>query len=100
MILRAGGIAGNNLPLWAENSAGGTNLRGYLYRQFQGDTHLRTQVEYHFPLFSLWGLDFRGLVFNDAAAIWLRTVAMPLVGIDVGYGLGTTDVRMILVLGV
>ena len=150
LILRAGGIAGNNLPLWAENSAGGTNLRGYLYRQFQGDTHLRTQVEYHFPLFSLWGLDFRGLVFNDAAAIWfrtlpsqnldgtayesrsdgrqflpptylhqgfqagqdlhssvgaglrfyLRTVAMPLVGIDVGYGLGTTDVRMILVLGV
>jgi outer membrane protein assembly factor BamA len=149
-IVRAGGTAGDNLPLWAENSAGGTNLRGYLYRQFQGDTHLRTQVEYHFPLFSLWGLDVRGLVFNDAAAIWfrklpsidpitdtyqprndgrqflppaylhqgfvlqddlhssagagirfyLRTVAMPLVGVDVGNALGTKDVRMILVLGV
>jgi outer membrane protein assembly factor BamA len=150
LIVRAGGIAGDNLPLWAENSAGGTNLRGYLYRQFQGDTHLRTQVEYHFPLFSLWGLDVRGLVFNDAAAIWfralpsqnldrtaydlrpdgrqflpptylhqgfqieqdlhssagaglrfyLRAVAMPLVGLDVGNGLGTKDVRVILVLGV
>ena len=150
LIVRAGGTAGDNLPLWAENSAGGTNLRGYLYRQFQGDTHLRTQVEYHFPLFSLWDLDVRGLVFNDAAAIWfrklppqtldgtayelrsdgrqflppsllhqgfqlredlhssagaglrfyLRTVAMPLVGLDVGNGLGTKDVRVILVLGV
>jgi outer membrane protein assembly factor BamA len=150
LIVRAGGIAGDNLPLWAENSAGGTNLRGYLYRQFQGDTHLRTQVEYHFPLFPLWGLDVRGLVFNDAAAIWfrklppqsldgtayeirtdgrqflpptylhqgfqaqqdlhssagvglrfyLRTVAIPLVGVDVGNGLGTKDVRVILVLGV
>jgi len=150
LIVRAGGIAGSNLPLWAENSAGGTNLRGYLYRQFQGDTHLRTQVEYHFPLFPLWGLDVRGLVFNDAAAIWfrklpsetfdrnayeirfdgrqflpptylhqgfqvkedlhssagvglrfyLRTVAIPLVGVDVGNGLGTKDVRVIVVLGV
>jgi hypothetical protein len=31
---------------------------------------------------------------------YLRTVAMPLVGVDVGNGLGTKDVRMILVLGV
>ncbi len=150
LIVRAGGTAGDNLPLWVENSAGGTNLRGYLYRQFQGDTHLRTQVEYHFPLFTLWGLDVRGLLFDDAAAIWfrklpsispttdayqsrsdgrqflppaylhqgfvlqedvhssagagvrfyLRTVAMPLVGLDVGNGLGTKDVRIILVLGV
>ena len=152
LILRAGGIAGENLPLWSENSAGGQNLRGYLYRQFQGDTHLRTQVEYHFPLFSIGGLDVRGLVFNDAAAIWfrklppqgldlngtstyllrddgrqflppeflrqgfdpskdihtsaglglrfyLRSVAVPLVGVDVGNGLGTKDIRVILVVG-
>jgi outer membrane protein insertion porin family len=147
-----GGIAGQNLPLWCENSAGGTNLRGYLYHQFQGDTHVLSQIEYHFPLFSLWGLDVRGLIFNDAAAIWwrqlpeqiyspyglvyeeradgrqflppqylkqgfdphrdihtsvgagirfyLRTVAIPLVGIDVGNGIGTKEVRLILVLGV
>ena len=152
LIVRVGGVAGENLPLWSENSAGGTNLRGYLYHQFQGDTHLSSQLEYHFPLFSLWGLDVRGLVFNDTAAIWwrqlphevdlgsgmvyeargdgrqflppeylqpgfsasrdihtsagaglrfyLRTVAMPLVGVDVGNGLGTKDIRVILVLGV
>jgi outer membrane protein assembly factor BamA len=149
LIVRAGGVAGENLPLWSENSAGGTNLRGYLYRQFQGDTHLRSQVEYHFPLFSLGGLDVRGLSFFDAAAIWYRrlplplpdgsayetrgdgrqflppdflrqgfradqdihtsaglglrfylhSVAVPLVGVDVGNGLGTKDVRVILVLG-
>ncbi|HEX7597925.1 MAG TPA: BamA/TamA family outer membrane protein, partial [Polyangia bacterium] len=149
LILRAGGSAGERLPLWSENSAGGTNLRGYLYRQFQGDTHLRTQIEYHFPLFSMWELDVRGLVFNDTAAIWyrklpltnidstayeprpdgrqflppgllhqgfqfaqdahasagagirfyLRTVAIPLVGVDVGNGLGTRAVRVIIVLG-
>ena len=154
LIVRAGAIAGENLPLWSENSAGGTNLRGYLYRQFQGDTHLRSQVEYHFPLFSIGGLDVRGLGFFDAAAIWfrqlpgqtldptgtttvylerndgrqflpplylrqgfsatqdihtsaglglrfyLRSVAVPLVGVDLGNGLGTKDVRVILVLGV
>lgn len=147
LIVRAGGIAGENLPLWSENSAGGTNLRGYLYRQFQGDTHLRSQVEYHFPLFSLWSIDVRGLLFSDAAAIWfrrlpeqvggayvqredgrqflppglleqgfrasrdihtsagaglrfyLRSVAVPLVGVDVGNGLGTKDIRVILVVG-
>ncbi|MBN2577015.1 MAG: BamA/TamA family outer membrane protein [Deltaproteobacteria bacterium] len=149
LILRAGAITGENLPFWSENSAGGTNLRGYLYRQFQGDTHLRTQVEYHFPLFSIWSLDVRGLIFNDAAAIWfrklpeptldgsayvtrgdgrqflppaylrqgflrhedihtsagaglrfyLRSVAVPLVGVDVGNGIGTRDVRVVLVVG-
>jgi outer membrane protein insertion porin family len=148
LIVRAGGIIGENLPLWSENSAGGTNLRGYLYRQFQGDTHLRSQVEYHFPLFSIGGLDIRGLAFSDAAAIWfrrlpevtpegtyvlradgrqflppgflrqgfnasqdvhtsaglglrfyLRSVAVPLVGVDVGNGIGTRDVRIILILG-
>ena len=149
-IVRAGGTTGENLPFWSENSAGGTNLRGYLYRQFQGDTHLRSQVEYHFPLFSLWSLDVRGLGFFDAAAIWfrrlpevdpavpnayvqrsdgrqflpplylrqgfsaehdihtsaglglrfyLRSVAVPLVGVDVGNGIGTRDVRVILVVG-
>lgn len=152
LVVRLGGIAGKNLPLWSENSAGGTNLRGYLYHQFQGDTHVLSQIEYHFPIFSVGQLDVRGLVFSDNAAIWwrrlpqrvpgdygdvyevrgdgrqflppeflvqgfksdrdihssaggglrfyLRTVAVPLVGVDVGNGLGTKDVRVILVLGV
>jgi outer membrane protein insertion porin family len=152
LVIRTGAIAGQNLPLWSENSAGGTNLRGYLYHQFQGDTHALAQIEYHFPLFSLWQLDVRGLLFSDNAAIWwrelpqkvmgangevyaergdgrqflppefleqgfksnrdihssagaglrfyLRTVAVPLVGFDVGNGLGHKEIRVIVVLGV
>jgi outer membrane protein assembly factor BamA len=150
LILTAGGFAGRDMPFWVENSAGGTNLRGYLHRQFAGDTHLRTQLEYHFPLFSISKLDVRGVVFNDAAAIWyrrlppvdssgqayvergdgrnflppaqlrpgfdrnrdvhtsvggglrffLRSVAIPLVGVDAGYGLPDGPVRMVLIVGV
>lgn len=147
LVFRVGGFAGENLPLWAENSAGGSNLRGFLYRQFSGDSHLRSQAEYHFPLFSIKKLDLRALVFNDTAAIWwrklpaelgnmyemrtdgrqflppnllvpgldprrdvhssvgvgirfyLRSVAVPLVGIDLGYGFGERTVRPLIVIG-
>lgn len=148
-IIRTGGFAGQDLPFWAENSAGGGNLRGYLHRQYTGDTHLRTQVEYHFPLFSIRKLDVRGVAFNDAAAIYyrelpdvdpassmyvdrpdgrrflppeflhegfdrnrdvhtsvglglrffLRSVAVPLVGIDAGFGLPKGPPRVLIVIG-
>jgi outer membrane protein assembly factor BamA len=55
-----------------ENWVGGTNLRGYVYRQFTGDTQFSTQVEYHFPLIKVWEIQLRGLVFTDGAAIWFR----------------------------
>jgi outer membrane protein assembly factor BamA len=145
--LRLAAYAGKNLPFWSESSTSGNNLRGFVYRQFAGDTHLRSQVEYHFPLFSVGPIDLRGLFFNDGAAIWyrnlppqvgdsyetrrdgrqflppsllvpgfdpardthasfgaglrfyLRTVSVPLVGIDVGHGLGTGAVRMVIVVG-
>jgi outer membrane protein insertion porin family len=142
--------AGHNLPFWAENTAGGPNLRGFLYQQFRGDTQLGGKAEYHFPLFSIGSLDFRALAFYDAQAIWfreatsdpnapgaaftrtttdmrnfpaqnqdqygfslsqsfhsdvggglrffLRSVAVPLVGFDVGYGFGGTW-RYILIIG-
>jgi outer membrane protein insertion porin family len=148
LILRAGASIGDNLPFYAENATNGNSLRGFVYRQFAGDTYLRGQVEYHFPLFSLFHLlDVRGLVFSDGAAIWyrklppsdgmtyetrsdgrsflppnllrpgfepsqdvhasvglgirfyLRSVAIPLVGLDFGYGFGTDTVRMVLVVG-
>jgi outer membrane protein insertion porin family len=148
-IVRLGANAGRNLPFWAENSAGGGNLRGYLHRQFTGDTHLRTQAEYHFPLFTISKLDVRGLLFNDAAAVWyrklpptddtgqiyleradgrrflppaylspgfdrhrdvhtsvgaglrffLRSVAVPLVGVDAGYGMPDGPLRVLIVVG-
>lgn len=151
-ILRAGAIAGEDVPIWAENYVGGTNLRGFVYRQFTGDTQASAQAEYHFPLFSISKLDVRGLFFGDGAAVWwrklppivpgamggeqymdrpdgrrflpptyvkqgfdpnrdvhvgvgggirffLRSVAVPLVGVDIGHGIGTKTVRLILVLG-
>lgn len=149
VIVRAAAFIGNNLPFWQENASSGTSLRGFVYHQFIGDTQLRTQVEYHFPLFSYKALDVRGVVFNDGSAIWfrklppitadglayetradgrqflppnlliqgfdakrdihtgvgaglrffLRSVAVPLVGVDVGHGIDTGTVRIVLVIG-
>jgi hypothetical protein len=150
LIYFVGATAGHNLPLWAENTAGGPNLRGYLTQQFRGDTQLGGKVEYHFPLFSIGSLDFRALGFYDVQAIWfrenpfdpnnplfingtrqtpdmrnflqdqnygfswgqsihndvggglrffLRSVAVPLVGVDAGYGLEAKNWRFLIVVG-
>jgi len=151
-IYGAGFTFGHNLPLWNENTAGGTNLRGYLGQQFRGDTQVSVKVEYHFPLFSISSLDFRALVFYDGQAVWyrdlptatvsdpngnmylsrdtpdqrtflpttkagfsaqdnihnavggglrffLRSVAVPLVGFDAGYGIEARHWRFFLVVG-
>jgi outer membrane protein insertion porin family len=147
LIVRGAAYIGDRMPFWVENATTGANLRGFVYRQFMGDTHLRSQVEYHFPLFSIKALDVRGVLFNDGAAIWyrklptqvgdsyetrldgrqflppsllrggfdrhqdvhfsvgaglrffLRSVAVPLVGVDFAHGFGTGTVRMVLVVG-
>jgi hypothetical protein len=149
LIIRAAAFAGEDLPFWQENASSGTSLRGFVYHQFIGDTQLRTQVEYHFPIFSYKALDVRGVFFNDGSAIWfrklpplnadatayelrpdgrqflppnllmpgfepkrdihtsvgaglrffLRSVAVPLVGVDVGHGIDTGTVRIVLVVG-
>jgi outer membrane protein assembly factor BamA len=153
LIYFVGATAGHNLPLWAENTAGGPNLRGYLTQQFRGDTQLGGKVEYHFPLFSVGSLDFRALAFYDVQAIWfredpydpnntnyingvrqtpdmrafpmlppnneygfswsqsihndvggglrffLRSVAVPLVGVDAGYGIEAKSWRFLIVVG-
>jgi outer membrane protein assembly factor BamA len=147
LVYSGSGMAGHNLPLWWDPTAGGANLRGYLFQQFRGDTQLNAKVEYHFPLFSVGSADFRGLAFYDFAAIWfrdlppldpttgyylrpdgdqrtfkyvspgfdknrdvhndvggglrffLRSVAIPLIGIDVGYGLESHGVNYLLVVG-
>jgi hypothetical protein len=158
LIYSLGANAGHNLPFWTEDTAGGPNLRGYLYQQFRGDTQLGGKVEYHFPLFSIGSLDFRALGFYDMQTIWfrdvpndpnstqspgyingtrqtpdmrtfpypadnagkqygfswsqafhqdvggglrffLRSVAVPLVGFDAGYGLEAHNWRFILIVG-
>ena len=144
-IYSAYAATGHNLPFWNEYTAGGPNLRGYLYQQFRGDSQVSGKVEYHFPLFSIGSMDFRALGFYDVAAIWfrdlpvdalthtrptpdarnylptqesgfspkrdihndvggglrffLRSVAIPLVGFDAGYGLEAQSWRFIVVVG-
>jgi outer membrane protein assembly factor BamA len=75
---------GKNIPFFAEGFAGGSNLRGYLYQQFRGDTQFAAKAEYHFPLFSIGSLDFRALGFYDFSAIWFRNTQGTFVGPDAG----------------
>ncbi|HEY4184421.1 MAG TPA: BamA/TamA family outer membrane protein [Polyangia bacterium] len=75
LIYSFGGAFSHNVPFWNENTAGGTNLRGYIGQQFRGDTQLGGKVEYHFPLFSISSLDFRALAFYDVQAVWFRDMA-------------------------
>ena len=74
LVVSAGATFGKNLPFWMENTAGGPNLRGYLYQQFRGDSQLAGHAEYHLPLFSIGSLDFRGLAFYDVQALWFRNI--------------------------
>ena len=145
-IYSAYAATGHNLPFWNEYTAGGPNLRGYLYQQFRGDTLISGKVEYHFPLFSIGAADFRALAFYDTAALWfrdipvdnlaartrptpdarnylltadsgfdyrrdihndvgaglrffLRSVAIPLLGFDAGYGIEARHWRFVLIVG-
>jgi len=157
MLLGAGAL-GKDLPLWAENWSGGDNLRGYLTRQFRGDSQVRATSELSFPLLPvIKSLEVRGVVFYDAAAVWyrelpevspdldpntgdsvylpregidarsylppsilepgfkadrdihnavgggirffLRSVSVPLVGIDYGYGIESRQFRLFIVAG-
>jgi outer membrane protein assembly factor BamA len=91
-IYAVGANAGHNLPYWMENTAGGPNLRGYLYQQFRGDTQAGAKAEFHFPLFSVGSLDFRALGFYDMQAIWFRELPSDLMGMS--YVRPTPDMRM------
>lgn len=139
-VNEAGVNLGDRLPLWAENWAGGENLRGFQFMRFRGDTQVRFTSEFHFPLFTISQLDFRALVFYDMQALWwrkldnqrldgrrflpgdyvktgfspgrdihngvggglrffLRSVAVPLVGVDYGYGIEDGAWRVVLIVG-
>jgi outer membrane protein assembly factor BamA len=141
LVFRGAFIIGDRMPIWHENWGGGTNLRGFQYRRFRGDTQATIKTEYHFPLFSIAQLDFRALVFHDLYALWwrnldaqrpdgrmfltpgvdafegfkltrdlhngvgaglrffLRSVAVPLVGLDWGYGIDDRTWRVVLIVG-
>ena len=145
LVLRVEGQYGRDLPFHTELLTGGTNLRGFLHRQFRGDTRATVTAEYHFPLFDVGPLQVRGVGFSDTALTWFRdvpasgvllgvngqlargylpgqlegssaaqltqglgtglrlylsTVVLPLLGVDVAYGLNPGEVRVYLSIGV
>lgn len=145
LVMRAEAIAGTDLPFHQELVAGGSSLRGFLYRQFRGDTRLSLTAEYHFPLFTVKSLAFRGVGFSDTGLLmwrsipedrllrdvngrvvrgflpeakdglgaatvaqgvglglrlYLRSIVLPLVGVDVAYGVNSNEFRFYLVAGV
>jgi hypothetical protein len=84
------GIWYRNLPSQIPN-VNAYNIRPGDERQFLPPSLLHQGFQLNEDLHSSAGVGLR---------FYLRTVAMPLVGIDVGNALGTKDVRMILVVGV
>jgi outer membrane protein assembly factor BamA len=138
----AGFETGERAPLWSEAWSGGSNLRGYDYMRFRGDTRVYYGSEFHFPIISLGSLDIRGLGFYDVHSVWwrhkddsriakdgrnfltdeyqpkgfkltrdihngvggglrffLRSIAVPLVGLDYGYGVEDRSWRFVLIIG-
>lgn len=69
-------------PFHAELVLGGTSLRGFNYRQFRGDTRLAASIEYHFPLFGIGPLAFRGVGFYDSGLTFFRSIPEDRVKVD------------------
>jgi outer membrane protein assembly factor BamA len=70
LILRASASLARNEPFFEEYESGGSGFRGYLTRQFRGDTRGFASAEYVFPIVKLGGLHIRGLVFYDSNVTW------------------------------
>lgn len=145
LVLRGEVSLGVDLPFHQEFVAGAGSLRGFIYRQFRGDTRASFTAEYHFPLFTVRSLSFRGVAFSDIGMLtwrsipedrqlrdvtgrvvrgyledahdgvggatvaqglglglrlFLRSVVLPLVGVDVAYGVNSGEIRFYLVAGV
>jgi outer membrane protein assembly factor BamA len=74
LILKLGTDVFLDPPFKQEVETGGQLMRGYIYRQFRGDTDVRATLEYHVPLFEVWGLKMRALAFYDTNLTWFRSL--------------------------
>jgi outer membrane protein assembly factor BamA len=74
LILRAGFDVDVDPPFKMEVEAGGPQLRGFIVRQYRGDTSVRATLEYIVPLFTIWGLSFRAIAFYDTNLTWFRDI--------------------------
>src|SRR4029077_985610 len=77
LAARAGINIGHDLPFQQEFTMGGTSMRGYLNNEFRGDLHVTANLEYSLPLFTVFGLSFRGLGFFDSGYTTFRDASNP-----------------------
>ena len=135
LLVKSSFWTGKTLPFQQELTAGGGNLRGYINRQFRGDTKFGAQSEYSLKLFSLGPFTFRGLAFWDTAftgffraegneqrhylvgqtenklnkwrngvgggfRVYIKSIVLPLLGLDWGYGIEANEYHIYFALGV
>lgn len=108
-ITKASLQLGKDLPYYQEYTSGGTNLRGYLHRQFRGDTKYALTQEFYFPVHTFERVILRSLLFWDSHVIYfkdrefsrdawnngvgagfrvyIKDIVIPLLGFDVGWGI-------------
>jgi outer membrane protein assembly factor BamA len=72
LILKLGFDVYFDPPFKQEVEAGGAQMRGFLYRQFRGDTDVRLTAEYILPLFTIKGFSLRAVGFYDSNLTWFR----------------------------
>lgn len=100
---------GRTLPYYREYTLGGMNLRGFVARQFRGDTKYTLNEEFYYPIHRFNRFILRGLLFWDSGILYfkdddfsrtswnngvggglrlfLKGIAIPLLGFDVGWGI-------------
>jgi outer membrane protein assembly factor BamA len=74
LLLKLGADVYVNPPFKHEFEAGGAAMRGFVYRQYRGDTSVRATLEYLLPLFTISGLSVRLLGFYDTNLTWFRNI--------------------------
>jgi outer membrane protein insertion porin family len=88
----AGGTSSGQLPLQEQFTLGGpSTIRAYPGGRFRADTYVLTNLEFRFPLGSLfeWLSDIQGIVFADAGIYRPVTVGSSSFSSPVGgYGVG------------
>lgn len=100
---------GQSLPYYKEFTLGGGNLRGFIRRQFRGDTRYSTNQDLVFPIHNFKRFLLRGSLFWDSGVIYfkdekfneqnwrngvgggvriyLKGVVIPVFSFDVGWGI-------------
>lgn len=100
---------GQSLPYYREYMSGGSNLRGYVERQFRGDTKYTHGHQFFYPIHNFDRFIIRGVFFWDTTVLYfkdqkfsreawnngvgggirlyLKGIVIPLLGFDAAWGI-------------